>query len=167
MLTNKVETKPIIQIDIEQWIPKESDLQFLDLKEFLYKEMILKEAEFRALIDKKDWQLYSNRYTLLYVSNRAIIPQWAYLIIANKLKEVNSICFMKTENYKEDILLYEIHAKDYSEFQGKRLLIKGCSREKLSLQPFILLAQKLTPIVKALSFGESCSTVPLFKNENI
>lgn len=164
MLTNKVEAKPIIQIDIEQWIPRESELCFLDLKEFLFKEMILKEAEFRELIDLKNWSDFKDKFTLLHISNRAIIPQWAYLIIANKLQEVNSKCFLKTENYKEEILMQIIANKDYSEYQGKRLLIKGCSKEKISQQPYILLTQKLTPIVKALSFGESCSTVPLFKN---
>jgi hypothetical protein len=164
MLTNKVEAKPMVQIDIEQWIPRDSELMYLDLKEFLFKEMILKETEFRELIDQKDWTEYQDKYTLIYVSNKAIIPQWAYLIIANKLQEVNSACIYKTERYKEDILLNIIQNKDFSEFQGKRLLIKGCSKEKISQQPYILLAQKLTTIVKALSFGESCSTVPLFKN---
>jgi len=164
MLTNKIEAKPIIQIDIEQWIPKESDLIFLDLKEFLFQEMILKEAEFRDLVDKKDWTIFGDKYTLLYISNHAIIPQWAYLIIANKLKEVESPCFIKSDHYKEEILMHFLHQKDFKEYEGKRLLIKGCGKEKLSQQPYILLTQKLTPIVKALSFGESCSTVPLFKN---
>lgn len=164
MLTNKVEAKPIIQIDIEQWIPSESELMFLDLKDFLFKEMILKEAEFRELIDKKDWTVFRDKFTLLHISNKAIIPQWAYLIIANKLQEVNSTCILKTESYKEDILMHIIANKEYSEYKGKRLLIKGCSKEKISQKPYILLTQKLTPLVKALSFGESCSTVPLFKN---
>lgn len=163
-MKNKVENKPIIQIDIEQWIPRDSDIQFLDLKEFLYKEMILKEIEFRELIEKKDWEIYNNKPTILHVTNRAIIPQWAYLIIANKLQEVNSPCFLKTENYKEQLLMHEIYQRDFSQYEGKRILIKGCSRENLSQQPYILLTQKLTPIVRALSFGESCSTVPLFKN---
>lgn len=164
MLENKVANKAIIQVDIEQWIPKDSDLNFLDLKEFLFKEMILKEADFRAMVEEKDWTIFKEKPTFIFISNRAIIPQWAYLIIANKLKEVNSICLLKTENYKEQILSQIIEARDYSEYQGKRVLVKGCSREKLSQQPYILLAQKLTPIVRALSFGEACSTVPIFKN---
>jgi hypothetical protein len=164
MLENKVANKPIIQIDIEQWIPKDSDLNFLDLKEFLFKEMILKEAEFRAMVDEKDWTIFANKPTFIFISNRAIIPQWVYLIIANKLMEVNSTCLTKTENYKEQILCHIIANKDYSEYDAKRVLVKGCSREKLSQQPYILLAQKLTPIVRALSFGEACSTVPIFKN---
>lgn len=164
MLTNKVEAKPIIQIDIEQWIPKDSEIHWLDIKEFLYKEMILKEAEFRDMVDKKDWKAYAVKPTIIYVSNKAIIPQWAYLIIANKLQEVGSVCILKTTHYKEDLLIHEIYRRDFSEYSGKRLLIKGCSKEQLSQQPYILLTQKLTPMVKALSFGESCSTVPLFKN---
>lgn len=163
MLVNKTASKPIIQIDIEQWIPQSEDIVDLDLKEFLFKEMILKEAEFREMIDLRDWSSHRNKYTLIYISNRAIIPQWAYLIIANKLEEVGSTAFLKSENYKEQILLSIIETKDYEEYRTKRLLIKGCGREQLSMQPYILLTQKLTPIVKSLSFGESCSTIPLFK----
>lgn len=163
MLTNKVSAKPIIQIDIEQWIPKETDIVFIDLKDYLFKGLIIKEEEFRKQIDEKDWTEYKNKYTVVQVSNQAIIPQWAYLIIANKLSEVQSPCFIHTQNYKEVILSHIIQNKDYSEYKGKRLLVKGCSREKLSQQPFVLLTQKLTPIVKSLSYGESCSTVPVFK----
>lgn len=164
MLENKVANKSIIQLDIEQWIPKDSELNFLDLKEFLFKEMILKEAEFRTMVDEKDWTVFKDKITMIFISNRAIIPQWAYLIVANKLKEVDSICMLKTENYKEQILCHIIEHKDYSQYQDKRVLVKGCSKEKLSQQPYILLAQKLTNIVKALSYGEACSTVPIFKN---
>jgi len=163
-MENKVENKPIIQLDIEKWIPNNNELCMMDLKQFLYKELILKESDFRQAIDEKDWSEYKDKYTLIYVSNKAIIPQWAYLIIANKLREVNSPCFLKTENYREDILMYILEHRDYSEYEKKRVLIKGCSQEKLSQMPYIRISQLLTPIVKALSFGESCSTVPIFKN---
>lgn len=164
MLTNKVDNKPIIQIDLEKWIPADSELCFLDMKDFLFKEMILKESEFRSAIEDMDWTPYQNKMTLVHLSNKAIIPQWSYMIIANKLQEVNSSCIFKTENYKEEALIHIIHTKDMSEFEGKRVLVKGCGKIPLSPRPFILLAQKLSSIVRSLAFGESCSSVPLFKN---
>lgn len=163
-MINKVSEKSIVPIDIEQWIPSESEFLWLDVKEFLFKEMILKEVDFRKAVDEKNWETYRDKYTFVFISNRAIIPQWAWLILAQKLSEVNSICFLKSENPKEQALLYILEHKDYSEYQNKRVLVKGCSKESISQQPYILLTQKLVPIVKALSFGESCSTVPIFKH---
>ena len=164
MLQNKVENKPIIQIDLEQWIPKPFEVVELDLIPFLYKELILKETEFRELVEHFEWEKFRNKIAILSLSKSAIVPQWAYLIISHKLQEVNSPVFIQGENLKEKMLIHVIEQKDLSEFEGKRVLIKGCGREKLSNYPYTLLTQRLAPIVKALSFGESCSMVPLFKN---
>lgn len=164
MLTNKVENKPIVQIDLEQWIPKKSDILYLDLKQFLFKELVLKEVEFREEIEKFNWEDYRNKCVVVVVSNHAIVPQWAFLIISHKLQEVGSASFEQSENLKENLLVHSILSKDLSEYKEKRVLIKGCGNEKLSNYPYMILAQRLSPIVKALSFGESCSMVPLFKN---
>ncbi len=164
MLTNKVENKAIVQLNLESWIPKQSDILELDLKQFLFKELILKEAEFRQSIELFDWEVYRDKYTIVSISNKAIIPQWAFLLIAHKLHEVNSSVFSESGNIRENILIHIIEQKDLSEFEGKRVLIKGCGNENISNYPYILLTQRLVPIVKALSFGEACSMVPLFKN---
>jgi hypothetical protein len=42
-------------------------------------------------------------------------------------------------------------------------MIKGCSNKPVPEQALGLLAAKLTPIVKKLSYGEACSSVPLYK----
>jgi hypothetical protein len=42
-------------------------------------------------------------------------------------------------------------------------MIKGCSNKPVPEQALGLLARKLTPIVKKLSYGEACSSVPLYK----
>jgi hypothetical protein len=164
MLTNKVENKPIVQIDIEKWIPGSDQIVSLDLKQFLFREMILKEADFRDQIEIFDWSIYSEKFVLIEVSNGAIVPQWAFLIIAQKLDLVQATAFSKSDNIREKILLHIIEQRDLSEYAGKRVLIKGCGKESLSHEPYVRLTQRMSPLVKALSFGEVCSTVPIFKN---
>jgi len=164
MLTNKVESKPIIQIDIEKWIPSSDQIVSLDLKQFLFREMILKEADFRDQIEIFDWTIYSKKYVQIEVSNGAIVPQWAFLIITQKLGIVGATAFSKSDKIREMILLHLIEQRDLSEYAGKRVLIKGCGKESLSHEPYVRLTQRMSKIVKTLSFGEVCSTVPIFKN---
>lgn len=164
MVENKVANKSIIQLDIETWIPQKEDIVHLDLKLFLFREMILKEKEFRELVEAHSWADYQGKYIILQNSKQAIIPQWAYMIIANKLYEVGGIAFVDEPSVREKILQHIIEHKDLSEYTDKRVLIKGCGNERLSNAPYLLLTHRLSSVVRALSFGESCSMVPLFKN---
>jgi hypothetical protein len=50
-----------------------------------------------------------------------------------------------------------------SEYKDQRVIIKGFTDQRITLQLQMALAQKLLPWVKSLMFGEPCSTVPLYK----
>lgn len=163
-IINKVAQKNIVSIDLEKWLPKPEQIAYLDLKEFLWKEMILKEKEFRDQIESTNWEVYRSKYVVVKISNGAIIPQWAYLVLANKLEEVQATAMTEQPNLKEAILMRIIDSKSLSEYEGQRVLIKGCGNESLSQAPYMRLTQRLTPIVRAFSFGEACSMVPIFKN---
>lgn len=163
-LINKVVNKAIIQIDLEKWIPSPDQIMRLDIKQFLFKELVLKESEFREQVEQFHWATFAHKYVVLEISNNAIVPQWAYLIIAEKLAEVQASSFSDNANVREQILVHIILTKDLSEYQNKRILVKGCGQENLSNYPYILLTQRLKTIAKAFSFGESCSMVPIFKN---
>jgi hypothetical protein len=52
------------------------------------------------------------------------------------------------------------------EFEGKPVIIKGCSNKPIPETAYILLIEKLQPLVKSIMFGEACSSVPLYKNNN-
>jgi hypothetical protein len=163
-MENNLSQKSIISIDLEQWIPKDTDYHVFDLKEVLFQGMILKETDFRKAMDDHDWESYRGKPTLIFCSNTAIIPQWAYLILSCHLATVHSPAFLKEGNYKEQLLLEKIRNFDLSIYENKRLLIKGCSKEKMSQMPYMILCQRLYAVAKAISFGESCSTVPIYKH---
>jgi hypothetical protein len=130
----------------------------------LLQEWLLKEATFRVALENKDWEDFRNKYTLLYCSNDAIIPQWAYMLIAFYLQRVNSKVFLNVNLFEEEVMIAKIQIMDLLDYENKRILIKGCSKKNISPYPYSFITQRLTPVAKSVAFGESCSSVPLFKN---
>jgi len=77
-LINRVANSGIITINLEQYYPTEVMAHF-DLREYLFMEMVLKEKDFRAALKAHDWSQYQDQILLIYCSNDAIIPMWAYM----------------------------------------------------------------------------------------
>jgi hypothetical protein len=163
-MENQVEKKAIVQLDLETLYPNNEEMAFLDIKDFLVQEWLLKESDFRLALENRDWQAYKGKHTLIFCSNDAIIPQWAYMLIAHYLEQMDSIAYFKKDTFEEDILISKIQNLSLEPYQNKRILIKGCSKKTISPYPYILITQKLNRVAKSVAFGESCSSVPLFKN---
>jgi hypothetical protein len=49
------------------------------------------------------------------------------------------------------------------DFEGKRVIVKGCGNLPVPEAAFVMISEKLLPVVQSLMYGEACSTVPLFK----
>jgi hypothetical protein len=66
-----------------------------------------------------------------------------------------------------DRLLFDrkIQSIDLNEYAGKRVIVKGCSKNPVPESAFVSLAARLRPVVQSLMFGEPCSNVPLYKKK--
>ena len=165
-LKNKVAASGLITIDLEEFYPSSTPTPF-DLKEFLYMEMLLKEKDFRESLEKHDWQQYAEKNVAVFCSTDAIIPLWAYMLVASKLspyaKNIHSgdiaSCFR--EEFLQNIR-NGIDANDYAE---KRVVIKGCGEKQIPDYAYVEASNILLPVVKSLMYGEPCSTVPVFKKK--
>lgn len=73
------------------------------------------------------------------------------------------IVFGSLEDLEMLLMSEEIQKYDFSEFQDKRVLVKGCSNFEIPTNAYVELVQKLKPWVKSLMFGEACSSVPIYK----
>jgi hypothetical protein len=101
----------------------------------------------------------------VYCSVDAIIPIWAYFLITSKLTGIAKKVIYGSKKDLEIILMHEaLEHYNFSELDGKRVLVKGCSEEDIPENAYIELVEKLKPLVKSLMFGEACSNVPIFKN---
>lgn len=164
-LINKVAQKAIIQLDPVSLLPKATNIVAFDIKPFLFKELILKEKDFREQLKAFDYSNFSSKYVYLHCSTDAIIPMWAYMLLASYLESyVEEIVFANDLNKAEELfLLKKIEHLDTKVYTNKRIVIKGCGDKNFSPFVYTSLVRILQPVTKAISFGEACSMVPVFK----
>ena len=122
-MENQVEKKAIVQLDLEAFYPTTNELARIDIKDFLLQEWLLKESDFRLALENINWQAYKDKHTLIFCSNDAIIPQWAYMLIAHYLEQMDSIAYFKKDTFEEDVLISKIQNISLEPYQNKRILI--------------------------------------------
>jgi len=165
-IINKVANSKLITLDLEDFYPKEDRVLF-DIKQWLFHELILKEKEFRASIETYDWSSLQNAYVALTCSVDAIIPSWAYLLIASKAAPFAKKVVVGDLVLLETLIFQDIiNTLDTSNFEGKPIIIKGCASKPIPPTAYTYLIEKLLPLASNIMFGEACSTVPLYKKKN-
>ena len=163
-IKNKVAESGLINFDLSTLIPKGKRIG-IDLKDFLFEGLILKEKDFREKIAALNPQDFEDAYLYIYNSADAIVPLWAYFLITAKLTDVaKKIVFGNREDLEVLLMHNAIQTYDFSEMNGKRVLVKGCTDKNIPVNAYIELVEQLKPLVKSLMFGEACSNVPIFKN---
>ena len=80
-IINKVAQSGLYTLDLEEYYPREEIIVF-DLKPLLFMEMILKEKDFRAALQNIDWTAYQDKILAVTCTADAIIPSWAYMLVA-------------------------------------------------------------------------------------
>lgn len=163
-IKNRVAESGLVNLDIADFIPKGKRIG-IDLKNFLFEEIILKEKDFREKIKNLNTEEYRDSFVYIYNSADAIVPLWTYFLLTATISPVSKkVIFGKKEDLELILLHDSIHEYDFSEFKEKRVLVKGCSDHIIPENAYVELVAKLRPIVKSLMFGEACSNVPIFKN---
>ena len=162
-LINRVANSGIITINLEEYYPT-AEIKELDIKQFLYLELLLKEKEFRAALKEYDWSQYSNSVVLCYCSTDAIVPVWAYMLISAYLKDIASDVYLgNSSEYLNYHYKNLIDTLDITPYQDERVVIKGCSKRPVPAAAYAYLTYRLKDHVQSLMYGEPCSTVPIAK----
>lgn len=162
-IKNKVAESGLENFDLSTLIPK-GPRKGIDIKDFLLEETILVEKDFRKKVEELDQDNYRDSFVYIYNSVDAIVPLWAYFLLSSKLAPHTKKVVYGSRKELETLLLHEaIENIDFSRFEDKRVLVKGCSDEDVPENAYIELVQKLQPFVKSLMFGEACSSVPIYK----
>ncbi len=164
---NKVSESGIVTIDLETYFPKEQIMVF-DIKQYLFMELILKEKDFRQALKELDTEPYKNKITAITCSADAIIPMWAYMLIASELQPVAKIVILGSEEEaRKKILIKNIQQINTEEFIDKRIVIKGCGETAIPEEAYLEITNLLRPVAKSIMFGEPCSTVPVYKKAKL
>lgn len=163
-LINKVAQKALITLDLGTFFPKKESIVVIDLKDFLFKGLILKEADFREAVKNTDWSAYKDKYVVLHCSASAIIPMWAYMVLSAELSPYATDIASSSPDDAPEIFLYRQLAKlDLNEFRNQRVVIKGCGERQIPEAAFVQVTQQLSKVARSVMYGEPCSTVPVFK----
>jgi hypothetical protein len=162
-IVNKVAESGIITLDLAGYLPG-ADVVTFDLKPFLFREMILREKDYRAALPTHDWAQYAGKHVAVTCSVDAIVPVWAYMLAATYLQQVAaSVYFGTEEELRKSLLIKNIEALPLAEYEDKRVVIKGCGDTPIPDAAYLAITTHLRPVVKSLMYGEPCSTVPVYK----
>jgi hypothetical protein len=164
-IVNKVANSALITIDLTDYAPKET-IAILDVKDFLFEGIILKEKAFRNTLKEFDFSVYTDKIVALYCSSDAIVPMWAFMLLTSYLNNsASKIHFGTKEEVFQKIFSDNIDAIDATEFENKKVIVKGCGQVPLTETLYISITKKLQNTVSSLMFGEACSAVPVFKKK--
>lgn len=162
-LVNRVAESGLITVKLEEFFPDEP-LHSFDLKDYLFMGLILKEKEFREALQSHDWTQYQGAALLVFCSADAIIPVWAYMLVASYAEPFAKMVFQgNAEEYYKTSFAQAIGEMDLPSFQDQRVVIKGCSDKPVPPSAYVELTRKLRPYAQSIMYGEPCSTVPIFK----
>lgn len=166
-ITNRVSTSSLITLDLEDFYPAGNRVVF-DIKDWLLEGFVLREKLFREEAANHDWNQYKDSYVALTCSTDAIIPAWAYMLLATHLQPVAKKVITGSLEDLETVLYTQIIDKlEVTPFIDKPVIVKGCSNKPVPKNAYLLLIEKLQPVVKSLMYGEACSSVPLYKKPKI
>lgn len=164
-IINKVAESALTSIDLEEYYPKGETAVF-DLKDHLFMGLILKEKDFRATLQSFDWEQFRDKNAAITCSADAIIPMWAYMLVASNLQPVaKEVVFGEEKNILQTLLLRNVSQVNGEEYRDKRVVIKGCGDVTISEAAYVEITGKLRPFVKSIMYGEPCSTVPIYKRK--
>ncbi len=165
VIINKVAESGLITIDLEEYYPK-AVIKIFDLKEYLFMGMILKEKDFRAALQTKDWEEYKDTYVGVTCSTDAIIPAWAYMLIASYLQPAaKEVVFGDEKTLINTVFIKRIALINGQDYTDKRVIIKGCGDVQVPETAYLEITSRLRPYVKSIMYGEACSNVPVFKKK--
>ena len=162
-LVNKIAQSGLITLDLETLVAP-VDVVGFDLKDFLFQGLVLREKAFREALKQHDWAQYLDKVLAVYCSADAIIPSWAYMLVAsNALSTTREVFEGTPDSFRAQLLINSIESMHIEPYKDARVIIKGCSKDEVPTAAYVAIVKRLQPHVRSLMFGEPCSTVPVFK----
>ncbi|HQF48151.1 MAG TPA: DUF2480 family protein [Flavobacterium alvei] len=163
-IVNKVANSALEVFDLEDYYPKGIRVQ-IDISQWFLEGFLLKEKDFREQLHNHDWSQYQDQYVAIHCSTDAIFPAWASILVAVQLAPFAKKIVNGTIEDLDSSLYEEILSKiDYSVYDNKPVIVKGCSKKPVPMRAYILAANYLQPFARSIMYGEACSAVPLYKS---
>jgi len=162
-IINRVDESSLMQVDLDSMYPMGGRVTF-DLKDQLHEGLVLIEKDLRAFVKENDWSIYADKYVNIVCSADAIVPLWAFMLVASQIKpHAKIVVFGDEESLERAIFTDILNGLDWEEFRDKPVIVKGCGRHNIPQSVFVDFALGLQEVAKSVMFGEACSSVPVYK----
>jgi Protein of unknown function (DUF2480) len=163
VIINRVANSGLLSFDLET-LYHDGERVELDIKDTLFMGMVLKEKDFRTWIKENNWEQFNGKNVAIFCSVDAVIPTWAYMLIASKLTGIaNHFVFGNLKDLENSLYQKAIATINPADYADQRVVVKGCGDKNVPESAYVELSRVLLPVVKTLMFGEPCSTVPVYK----
>jgi len=165
VIINKVAESGLITLNLEDYYPK-GEVVLFDMKDHLFMGMILKEKEFREALKNLDWEKYRDKWVAITCTADAVIPVWAYMLVASNLSGIAKDLVLGDEKeLHRTLFLKNLSSINTGEYTDKRIVIKGCGETPIGDFAYAEITKLLRPVAKSIMYGEPCSTVPVYKKK--
>jgi hypothetical protein len=162
-IINRVASSPLITFNLEDYYHTGERVVY-DIRQNLFQDLILKEKDFRAFVKDNDWQKYEDKNVAITCSSDAVIPTWAYMLLATKISPyANMVVFGNLEALEQALYQQVLEKIDLEQFRDQRIVVKGCSKVDVPVFAYVETIRLLQPLAKSIMYGEPCSTVPIYK----
>lgn len=163
---NKVAQSGLISFDLADYYDQ-SERVVYDIKDNLFHGLMLREKDFREFVKEHDWSQYEGKHIAITCSTDAIVPTWAYMLLATKLEPyAKSFVFGDLKELEDTLFREKLAQIDLEKYKGERVVVKGCGDIPVPVSAYVEITRLLRPHVKSIMYGEPCSTVPLYKSKS-
>jgi hypothetical protein len=162
-IINRVASSQLVTLDLEKY-HQPGERVLYDVKDLLFQELILREKDFRDHVRQHNWSLYKDKLVAITCSADAIVPTWAYMLLATSLQPfAKRICFGSLDDLEVALYQDALAAVDWEKYRDAKVVIKGCSDVHVPAAAFVEATHRLAGVASSIMYGEPCSTVPVFK----
>lgn len=162
-IINKVASSVLVVFDLEDYY-QNGVRSKIDISQWLIEGFLLKEKDFRENLKNHDWSQYQDHFVAVYCSTDAILPAWASILVASYVAPfAKKVVLGNLSDLETSIYESELAKIDFSTYQDKPVILKGCSKKPVPETAYILAIQQLQKHAKSVMYGEACSAVPIFK----
>ena len=163
LFVNRVANSGLVTLNLEEYIHAGERVVY-DIKDNLFHGLMLREKDFREFIKTHDWTQFEGQNVAIICSADAIVPTWAYMLLAIKLQNhAHRYVFGNLEALEQALFQEAILGIDAEDYRDAKVVVKGCGEKPVPTFAYVEIMRKLLPVAASVMYGEPCSTVPLYK----
>ncbi len=164
---NRIAGSGLVTLDLKDFLPAEACAVY-DIKDNLFGGFVLKEKEFREFLKGNDWDKYRNTNVAITCSVDAVVPVWAYMLLAAYLEPfASSVVFGDRNDLEKELFRKALAKINLQPYKDAKVVVKGCGDVPIPVSAYVEITRILKPVAQSIMYGEPCSTVPIYKRLKI